>query len=201
MNIKALLAAATMVSLPMVANATVVSPDASNTLIDGGSVSLPGAYDYTANLTSEVVNPSDPTDLTGGVDTEIVTVSFQLTSAVALALNLDARSSTLEQPDNSIDMTRVALTTGEDFAGSLIKEFSIADFGGIEFAQHALTLTAADFGSGVWFSVSATNVTETQQLSAQVRATVAPVPVPAGILLMGTAIAGFGVMRRRKKTA
>jgi hypothetical protein len=29
----------------------------------------------------------------------------------------------------------------------------------------------------------------------------APVPVPAGILLMGTALAGFGVMRRRKKTA
>ena len=28
-----------------------------------------------------------------------------------------------------------------------------------------------------------------------------PVPVPAGILLMGTAIAGFGVMRRRKKAA
>jgi hypothetical protein len=28
-----------------------------------------------------------------------------------------------------------------------------------------------------------------------------PVPVPAGILLMGTALAGFGVMRRRKKVA
>lgn len=33
----------------------------------------------------------------------------------------------------------------------------------------------------------------------QLRAT--PVPVPAGILLMGTALAGFGVMRRRKKAA
>ena len=28
-----------------------------------------------------------------------------------------------------------------------------------------------------------------------------PVPVPAGVLLMGTALAGFGVMRRRKKRA
>ena len=31
--------------------------------------------------------------------------------------------------------------------------------------------------------------------------TTAPVPVPAGILLMGTALAGFGVMRRKAKKA
>ena len=30
---------------------------------------------------------------------------------------------------------------------------------------------------------------------------VSPVPLPAGVLLMGTALAGFGVMRRRKKAA
>jgi hypothetical protein len=33
------------------------------------------------------------------------------------------------------------------------------------------------------------------------RITVEAVPVPAGILLMGTALAGFGVMRRRKQAA
>lgn len=34
-----------------------------------------------------------------------------------------------------------------------------------------------------------------------VSASLAPVPVPASILLMGTALAGLGVMRRRKKAA
>jgi len=39
--------------------------------------------------------------------------------------------------------------------------------------------------------------------SAQIDFTVTatPVPVPAGLLLMGTALAGFGVMRRRKKAS
>lgn len=32
-------------------------------------------------------------------------------------------------------------------------------------------------------------------------ATLEPVPLPAGILMMGTALAGFGVMRRRKKAS
>ena len=36
---------------------------------------------------------------------------------------------------------------------------------------------------------------------ATISAVPSPVPVPAGILLMGTALAGFGVMRRRKKAA
>lgn len=41
----------------------------------------------------------------------------------------------------------------------------------------------------------------TNKAAFDIEITTSPIPLPAGILLMGTALAGFGVMRRRKKAA
>lgn len=41
----------------------------------------------------------------------------------------------------------------------------------------------------------------TKKAAFDIEITTTPIPVPAGILLMGTALAGLGVMRRRKKAA
>lgn len=41
----------------------------------------------------------------------------------------------------------------------------------------------------------------TKKAAFDIEITTSPIPLPAGVLLMGTALAGFGVMRRRKKAA
>ena len=44
-----------------------------------------------------------------------------------------------------------------------------------------------------------TTTTETRALDLQISSITTAIPLPAGVLLMGTALAGFGVMRRRQK--
>ena len=50
------------------------------------------------------------------------------------------------------------------------------------------------------FLVSWESSTSATSFDGDVTITVQPVPLPAGVLLMGTALAGFGVARRRKKS-
>ena len=190
-NLKVSLAAlATAIALPMSASAITISPDAANTLIDGANHILPGSFDYTAQVSSSVA----------GVDTDTATVSFQLSSSSALAIDLEAIASTLELPGGSMDMSRVALTTGEDFAGSVISEFSINDGGNVELATDSVILSSADFLAGVWFSISVTNVEETQQLNAQIIASEVDVPLPASAILLLGALGGLGFVRARARS-
>ena len=44
-----------------------------------------------------------------------------------------------------------------------------------------------------------TTTTETRALDLQISSITTAIPLPAGVLLMGTALAGFGVIRRRQK--
>lgn len=189
-KISAAAIAAAMV-LPVAAQAITITPDPSNTLVDGVNHILPGSFDYTANVSSDQ----------DGVDTDTATVSFQLSSATALSLDVLAAASTLELPGGSMDLTRVALTTGEDFGGSVILDLAISSNGSgtVEFADDTIVLTPADFASGVWYSVSVSNVVETQQLNAQIMAEEAAVPLPASAFLLLGALGGLGFVRSRSR--
>lgn len=50
------------------------------------------------------------------------------------------------------------------------------------------------------FRFSSENV-DTEALDLRISSITTPIPLPAGVLMMGTALAGFGVMRRRQKKA
>ena len=71
--------------------------------------------------------------------------------------------------------------------------------GGKDFTAHGILSSAGFEDTKGTFEFSSNSTELLASFSASNIAT--PVPVPAGILLMGTALAGFGVMRRRKQRA
>lgn len=68
--------------------------------------------------------------------------------------------------------------------------------GGTGYAE--LTFSPAAFGSMFTFTAESTNDDEGDPDYALAGLEVAAIPLPAGVLLMGTALAGFGLVRRRK---
>lgn len=75
------------------------------------------------------------------------------------------------------------------------------------FLQTAIPSNKSFTASGVLSAVGYTDTIAVMSFTSQNAdvavsfSTTTTVPLPAGVLLMGTAIAGFGVMRRRKKAA
>lgn len=55
-------------------------------------------------------------------------------------------------------------------------------------------------GSTIEFTLSGTSASGINGALPDLNLTISAVPLPAGVLLMGTALAGFGVMRRRRKS-
>lgn len=165
--------AAAALAISAVAASAVTTPNAANTLVDGGVYALEAleSYDYQAEIS--------------GVDT----VSFGFTTVFGQA---DSRVVTLELPDNSITDLRVEWTTEADFGGSLIADLTplIANFG---FSQGVSTVVTIPVPGPSYLSVSWDAGTKLQQVNIQV----AGVPVPAGALLLGTALVGFFAARRR----
>lgn len=180
MNFKTTLgAAAIAMAAPFAASAAVVETcDANGSL--GGNFDIANGDSYNCDFTVEA--PADPSS--GSVRLDFFSNVIPA-SAVAATVNLGLfgdtfTTATLEWFDEPGDVSLGSVNLadlGFGFSGSLGTNFA----GPAQDDQYVV-LSWTGF-SGEFLDV---NISVSQ------------VPVPAGILLMGTALAGFGVARRRK---
>lgn len=94
-------------------------------------------------------------------------------------------------PDNGFLGTSVIWSTEEDGGGTII-----ASLNGNTDVQDGSMTVVFDIGETLWLTALWEDIAE-PGADFDLRVTAA-VPVPAGMLLMGTALAGFGIARRRK---
>lgn len=188
MKFKALLAAAAAVTiLPMGASAALVQNcDASGAQIG------PAPYDITSG---DVYNCDFNTfDASGSVQLDFVASS---TPAAGVAFNTNLSGG------NSLDSATVAWweASSDGTLLSLIESVDANLNGGATSLATLFDGDAPDYQSVVFTWAGFDSTGTGLPLDIQVQVVPSAVPVPAGILLMGTALAGFGVMRRRKKAA
>ena len=174
MNLKATLAAAAIaLTLPFSAHAITFDGD----LLDGDVVEIGLGDIFIMDIFGDAVDGAG-------------SASYGFTATEDLiALN----TSTLN-PDVGFAGATVSWTENADGTG-VISTLSTADI----LADLSISTTIL-LGETKYLYATWTNVTEDRS-NFDFRVVTEPVPVPAGILLMGTALAGFGVMRRRKKAA
>ena len=204
MNLKTtLIAAAFAITAPFAASAATITPDSSTIGTGVGELAqIVIGDDNTGTLYTAVYIP---TGSSGELGTN--PASLSLTSGNAFSVNLDL----INNDDTGFSVAQVY---SNDTGGNTLFETETINpgilatnfvyevnsiVGGSATTTNLLTTStfAADVGTNFTITVSATDVTSAFDFDYRVEA----VPVPAGILLMGTAVAGFGVMRRRRKKA
>ena len=178
MNFKALIAAVAISSAAFTASVA----DASTILVrDGGG-------DDTTFPTALLTLDPDAVDTAGSFDTTSNRFQFIGEESSSDTFMVETTSETVLEFGNvvtSADYTKAELTVAGRTI-DLLTQGSV--FVGVPIASSPFTVTL-DFVS--------TSPAATYDFTL----IATKVPVPAGVLLMGTALAGFGVMRRRKKAA
>lgn len=225
MNFKLLAAAAAVALAPMSAHAlSLFIEDTSG--VGGGDITVVdgGAGDLDSTVNGTIIFQG----LVGTVDVALTSsISKDANGESFLQLNvgnLTAGTGDLIINTSDVDYAQGAampsavsfLMNASDLSGGNIDGEGYVDNGNVEFGTATLvgggTITPATIATSVMgnaqtdleapFSMSIfTTVHAGVTTNYDATLTATPVPVPAGILLMGTALAGFGVMRRRKKAA
>lgn len=136
---------------------------------------------------------------TAGVDVDFDPNTGDVTSATGAFTALAGSTADLFDIDFSAAVPAAVWTVG-NFTFSAT---SYADFGTFGATQGFTAYGILTDITGTLDDTDATLLFSTQGNNALISfsTTTVSVPVPAGMLLMGTALAGFGVMRRRKKAA
>ena len=173
MKLKSTIAAAAIALLPMSAGALTITTDGP---IEGGVINLSANDIFTI-------------EINGG----------SLDSGGSAAFGFVATEALIAVDTNS-------LNPNDGFADAKVEWNSEADLSGTSYGS----ISGADLILGkelkvsfskmqaIWLVASWTDVTrEKSNFDLRIEATA--VPLPAGILLLGTSLAGFGVMRRRKR--
>lgn len=179
MNLKTLLVAGVIaIASPIAAAAA--------TLVPGGTIN---------NLSNAPLDFNQDFD----INTTAGSLNFTIRNDTAFAQVFSVAGGTVQQQSATFDGdTVLAWATGDSD--------TVAGGAGILTGLGPI-LTVIAAGTSEILTLTYTTVTDIEgdigigKTNVDFTVTATPVPVPAGILLMGTALAGFGVMRRRKKKA
>ena len=188
MNLKTLIAAAAIVMAPIAASAMTISGE----LGLSGNTVIGALPDFSPTGSIDIVQDGGP-----GVGDDAIVIR----ATGDFASVLTAFTSFVDFIPTIVFGTEPQ----EIFTGAGGLKFTITDFtafdndgtdGDYGFASFGFfELDGFEATNGVLtFSTDGTTTETTFSVNAQV-------PLPAGVLLMGTALAGFGVMRRRKQRA
>lgn len=205
MKFQSLTAAAVLALAPVLAHAASVTPD----VTVAGSTTT---YDY-GTLAGNLTAP-------GGDSDWVSDTSLEISSSPIFAFEFDVTpefgSLTQEVTNNSPTRSRDRAGSGETqltVFGNSNAEYTLS-FNGVDLTtvgdgdtnEFQLFIAAGQTANLVWTwsdlvpgDGTPPNPGDTGQVSTNLG--VSEVPVPAGVLLMGTALAGFGVMRRKAKKA
>ena len=178
MNLKLVITAMALAVTPMLASASTITPSG-GAVVDGTAEINIGDI-WTVGL--------DDFDIADGAG------SFFVGATAGTAL-LTVETNSLNGA-NSFANATAEWNTASDGSGDTLASITLPEINNSE----NKTYLEFDEGDTRYLIVSWTGVVEDLS-DLDVRITATAVPVPAGILLMGTALAGFGVMRRRKKVA
>ena len=182
MNLRAIIAVTAVALMPMAASAAVVENCDSSGNPVGGAGDVTGGDVYNCDFNAF--------DTNGSVQLDFFASSTPA-GAVSSNINLSEGNS----------LTSATLAWWEADSGGNLLSLITSEEANLNDAKTRVTTvfdgTAPDYQSVVF---SWTGFSSGNQLPMDINIQVVPnaVPVPAGILLMGTALAGFGVMRRRK---
>ena len=186
MNYKALgLAAAVALAAPLSAQAV-------TTLVPGGTFDILSDDEFVFELTSGVNAMNQPIPL-GLVD---LAFTFTLTpppnkiSAIAFQATI---STGAQLPQMNFASSDLVYTAGSGFAGATISDASIVQFGG-SFLATLTTVFNVSNGLTQVLNIGFNAPVGFTQISLQVQ----PIPLPASVLLLLSAVAGLGFATRRK---
>lgn len=171
MNIKSLAVAAVLGALPVAASAITLNP--ANNIADGGTYDLSGGpFNWDADF-------SDGDS--GG------SVSFTFNNDLSNVAETEAAGTVLQFIG--------------DFAGGVSASWSGGDSDSVASGTSGMFYVATNiaFGGSDSLMISWGDVTGNADIDFAVKTSV--IPVPAGVILLGTALAGLGFARRSKQRA
>ncbi len=150
----------------------------------------------TAPVVNATVSFGVPHVLTIDIDSEDgETAGGSATFGFTATENLDSIETNSLNPDLGFGGASVVWSTEANGAGTVI-----ASLIGNSAVENGSMFVGFDAGETLWLTATWTSIDQAGSDFDLRVAAVAPVPVPAGVLLMGTAIAGFGIARRRRKS-
>jgi len=185
MLLRSIAAAAALFALPFGASAATITFDSADACSSHG-ISIQGAYGAACEITTFY-------DGQGG--TQALLERGASSSFWVATFDYLADWVSIDLGDYGFDADHIFLTAYDVNGAETTSEYTIGKgvFGLHTLSVEASDITSVKFGSkGGFGGVFADNLTVYPQVSA--------VPVPASVLLLGSAFAGLGFMRRSKRT-
>lgn len=128
--------------------------------------------------------------------TQFVTLSFSQEVTITGVAFLDLFEA-VQQDSNEVALLYAGVGTG----GTLLEEFEAMEMFQTNFGYMATETSAPYTGTAFTFAAALSNDNVGVADYALAGVQIAPIPLPAGALLLGTALGGLGLMRRRKAKA